>query len=825
MSDQSCSQLFSRRKISTSTSGLCCGSRSVVSFLIMLWTMLSSVQTWAAPNEPMLELTQAVVVSPTGLSAREKKAVEMLIDEVRQRTMVKWTVSGRLPADKTQPVIIAGPHAALVDLVAARQIRLAPNPGKPEGYQIVTSASAATVVVAGNDERGVLFGIGRLLRELRMTRSHISLPSEFQEVSAPETELRGHQLGYRPKTNSYDAWDLAQWEQYFRDLAVFGTNAIELIPPRSDDDADSPHFPVPPMDMMVDMSRVADEYGLDVWIWYPAMDPDYTDPKTVEFALREWEEVYKRLPRIDVIFVPGGDPGHTHPEPLMALLEKQAALLRKYHPKAEMWMSPQSFNKDWDDIFYAFMKTEPKWLDGIVFGPQVRVSLEEVRKAIPARYPIRGYPDITHSINCQHPVPEWDTAFAFTEGREVINPRPMSQATIFRYYQRSTIGFLTYSEGCNDDVNKFVWSGLGWNSHTEVLDILRQYSRYFIAEQFTEQFALGLLSLEQNWVGPLLTNSSVETTLQQFQAMEQTGGPMVLHNWRFQQALYRAYFDASVRDRLIAETAQRSQAGVILSRASKLGSLMAMDEAETVLDEADLNPASADRRGRANELAEALFQSIRMQLNSKLQQGQVGRGTSHDTIGVPLNDRAWLKQQFSVIRTIPTEADRLKAIHALVNRTDPGPGGFYDDLGDPTRQPHLVVNSVPFSENPDYRRSVYTSFDTRGYGPREWWNNVLSMYDGTLTMHYDGLDRNAKYTIRLVYSAEPTRKVKVRMEADGMTIHDLMVKPDELTPLEYEIPVEATQDGELTIRWNREQGYGANGRGCQVAEVFLLRKP
>jgi len=37
------------------------------------------------------------------------------------------------------------------------------------------------------------------------------------------------------------------WEQYIRDLVIFGTNAIELIPPISDDDADSPHFPMEPM--------------------------------------------------------------------------------------------------------------------------------------------------------------------------------------------------------------------------------------------------------------------------------------------------------------------------------------------------------------------------------------------------------------------------------------------------------------------------------------------------------------------------------------------------------------------------------------------------
>ena len=91
--------------------------------------------------------------------------------------------------------------------------------------------------VIGNDSRGVLFGIGRLLREMHLTRGKISLIDHPLFATAPKYHLRGHQLGYRPKTNSYDGWNLALWEQYIRDLAVFGTNAVELIPPRSDDDA------------------------------------------------------------------------------------------------------------------------------------------------------------------------------------------------------------------------------------------------------------------------------------------------------------------------------------------------------------------------------------------------------------------------------------------------------------------------------------------------------------------------------------------------------------------------------------------------------------
>ena len=252
----------------------------------------------------------------------------------------------------------------------------------------------------------------------------VVLPESLNLASAPKYSLRGHQLGYRPKTNSYDAWDLPQWDRYIRELAIFGTNAIELIPPRSDDAASSPHFPLPPMEMMAGMSQICADYGLDVWIWYPAMDADYADPKTVEHALAEWAEVFKKLPRIDAVFVPGGDPGHTRPKALMALLEKQAENLHRYHPKAQMWVSPQSFSREWFDEFLKLMSTEPAWLAGVVFGPQVRVSLPELRKAIPAKYPIRDYPDITHSLRCQYPVPDWDVAYSLTEGREVHQSAP-----------------------------------------------------------------------------------------------------------------------------------------------------------------------------------------------------------------------------------------------------------------------------------------------------------------------------------------------------------------------------------------------------------------
>ena len=62
------------------------------------------------------------------------------------------------------------------------------------------------------------------------------------------------------------------------------------------------------------------------------------------------------------------------------------------------------------------------WLTGVVYGPWVYGPIDRFRERIPGRYPIRNYPDITHSLDCQLPVPDWDVAYAITEGREVINP-------------------------------------------------------------------------------------------------------------------------------------------------------------------------------------------------------------------------------------------------------------------------------------------------------------------------------------------------------------------------------------------------------------------
>jgi len=383
-------------------------------------------------------------------------------------------------------------------------------------------------------------------------------------------------------------------------------------------------------------------------------------------------------------------------------------------------------------------------------------------------------------------------------------------------------------------VNKFIWSALGWDPETSAAEILRQYSQYFIGERYADDFAQGLLALERNWQGPLLANENVETTLARFQALEKSVAPAELRNWRFQQALFRAYYDAYTRRRLIFERQLENQAMVALRSANTTGAAGAVTAAEGILNGATTETVADTLRSRILELGEALFQSIGMQLSvEKYKAIAVDRGASLDTLQFPLNNRLWLKDRFTRIRKLASEPERLAALQEILNWSNPGPGGFYDDLGNVARQPHLV-KGLSFADDPGSLASARVDFeedlvvdtpDEAAGVPRRlsWIDHAETLYDTPLQMRYSGLDPNARYILRVVYGGDNFKR-KIRLVVNGTTeVHPFLSKPVPLKRLEFALPQSVTQTGELNLSWFGEPGLGGNGRGCQVSEVWLMK--
>jgi len=222
-----------------------------------------------------VDLHNACIVAPRALSRQEEKALTLFVEEIEKRTRIRLEVCRTWPASSV-PVIAIGPAGSWKEFAGPFADHPPDLPAQPssvsrvakerssseggaEGYRLFVQRKAGrapAVFVVGNDARGILFGLGQLLREMHLARDRVTLGDNVRLASAPRYPLRGHQLGYRPKTNSYDGWNVALWEQYILYLAVFGTIVVVLIPPRSDDDAHSPHFPLAPMDMVVAISRL-----------------------------------------------------------------------------------------------------------------------------------------------------------------------------------------------------------------------------------------------------------------------------------------------------------------------------------------------------------------------------------------------------------------------------------------------------------------------------------------------------------------------------------------------------------------------------------------
>ncbi|GAA5224759.1 hypothetical protein GCM10025777_53900 [Membranihabitans marinus] len=783
----------------------------------------------------MVNLTGASVVSSHTNDKVVLKSIAVLSEEIEKRSSIQYPILDKWSNSMDETIII-GLEEDVKNLPKNLQQMVASLPSiDKEGYKIAVDATTQSVAVIGADARGILYGIGKLLRNLEMRKGEILIADDFSISSSPTYPIRGHQLGYRPKTNAYDAWSPEQYDDYIRDLAIFGANSIEIMPPQTDDDFQSVHMKLPSMDMIVKQSEICDSYGLDVWMWFPNLGSDYEDPVAVQKELEERHKIFQSLPRLDALFVPGGDPGHLEPNELFDFLKKEAEVLHKSHPKAKIWVSPQSSKptKQWFEDFYSHVNKKYDWFGGVVFGPWVKTPLSEIKKIIGPDVAIRRYPDITHTVKCQYPIPNWDLSLANTLDREPINPSPIDQKIIHNSLAKYADGSISYSEGINDDVNKMIWSDQDWDPETPVSETLTEYGRYFISPDLDEEIAQGLLGLEANMKGSLLGNDGVLRTLQQWQSIEATATAEVLSNYRFQLALIRAYFDAYQYRRLMYETELEQAARDILLSAPKIGSIKAIEMASETLAKSRKTPIQPEWKQRCYALADSLFNNIGAQLTVESHGGVKGRGTFIDNIDIPLNDVLYLLDQFLEIKKLNSEEDRLAAIHTILHRTDPGPGGFYDNFGSP-RSLSKVISEVSWEEDPGTLISPRVSFGVGLNGekwkrkvksmgfegnpwPLAWMNHVTTLYQQPLEIEYDHLDSKSKYSIRIAYTGR--FRAIMKLEADGILVHDYL-KTGSQPIYEFDLPMEAVRDGKVRFKWTCSEGQ----RGSQVSEIWLIKE-
>lgn len=767
-----------------------------------------------------IDLRDAVIVTrPGNMPNAERAAAIVLQEELAKRTGIHLQASTNWPKYKTVIAISSETDVpAWNHAIPVRDLSDKPE-SRPDGYRIyVESGSGVPPVVwiLGGDARGALFGVGNLLRRLNWAQGTIRVPASLDIATAPVYPIRGHQLGYRATPNTYDAWDPAQFDQYIRELAFFGANSVEGIP--FQDTRKTPVMKFSRREMNKAIGEICNRYGLDYWVWLPA-DFDLRNTSLRSQLLDKSEQFFRDTPTFTAVSFPGGDPGDNPPELVLPFLNDLAKRMLPIHPKAKIWLSLQHFDRKEADTVFAYLdQNSPEWFGGLVAGPG-SPPLAGQRIRLAKQYGFRLYPDLTHNKLCQFPVPDWDQAYALTEGRECINPRPVEYARIFDQRIGFSDGFISYSEGVHDDVNKTVWSALSWDPKQSVPDILTEYTRVYFQPDVSKDSASAIFALETNWRGPLLTNGSVEGTLMQWQRLQRRA-PLLEKNWRWQMCLLRADYDAYLRHRFINETQLEIEANALLADASKLGSNAAMTQATSVLNLAVKHPVSTDLRARIFDLCDKLFHSIGLQ-TSVPKYFAIGeeRGAILDFVDYPLNNRWWLEDQFTQIRALDAEDAKVHRLHELATWENPGPGSFYDDLGNIDKSPH-VVRCVADIGGPELVREPHPTF--------WWWDDGKSRarlsWQVTLwpiAVVYEGVDPNATYVVRSTgYGQTPLLRIngeRVQATSSGEKMGDFT---------EFPVAAKYVQDRKLVLTWDKPTNQqGLNWRKqARLSEVWLLKQ-
>ena len=474
---------------------------------------------------------------------------------------------------------------------------------------------------------------------------------------------------------------------------------------------------------------------------------------------------------------------------------------------------------------------------GVVFGPHVRIPLTAfVKKAREVGVRVRQYPDVTHTFGDSFPVNNWHAAWSLTHERQSCSPMPRWAANIVKLRGNGstpTIGASLYSEGLDDDLNKVVWSAIAEDPRLTAENVTRQYARYHWGAALEDVWTEALLGLELGQQGmPGSGNTAIPHTLALLRKAT-NGAPT---DWRAQMYLKRAFFDAYVSSRYTFEVEVcEAAAWAALTAAPQTGSRLAIARASAALQQNNTNATTASYRAEVIKLVDALDASIGAAVISN-QDSTLGVGT----MDTPLSDAAFLLASIREISTLSGEVARLSAIEALVNETDPGPGGYYDKLGatEPGLAPHLLPGQghlsdpsfyfTPLSAGPTYR-----CLDPNH--PMTWQIYAMSQYDSrSISLQYEGLDATKTYEAHVIFSTSGDVNLngspnRMQLLAGGATVWPpapwssaYWPPPTPIVKTRVAIPRSATANRSLTLSCRQPPGVGGGGRTCQIAAVWLV---
>ena len=378
--------------------------------------------------------------------------------------------------------------------------------------------------------------------------------------------------------------------------------------------------------------------------------------------------------------------------------------------------------------------------------------------------------------------------------RRTFHARPRNYYRVFQETMRYGQGDVTYSEGHHDHANQWLWQRLLWNPHFSLDEVLDQYTQLWFGRDAAAQMKAAMLQLETNLSAELPSNDGVERLIALVrQAGENMPQEQLATNYLWRQYLQKALLDRYTQLRLrqqqaaVADVYRHFEAGLARGDTSD-----AVSAARASLDALTETPEMQTLRVEARQLgdqSERLF-GVRNTGLFSLERDFVGLGWLGDRIDEAAATSG--PRQFDVVRRV-------------VNHTDPGEGGFYDNAGEPGAAPHMT-RGHPYSEyiaavnRPSQRTAAFTTDQQQG-----------------VTFEYDNLDAKAQYRVRVAlvrpqftarFGAFQPQTTESLFADEHCLARDIELPMPECGLFEYDIPRAATSDGRLKLWFQKSAGVG-----------------
>ena len=159
------------------------------------------------------------------------------------------------------------------------------------------------------------------------------------------------------------------------------------------------------------------------------------------------------------------------------------------------------------------------------------------------------------------------------------------------------------------------------------------------------------------------------------------------------------------------------------------------------------------------DLYDKLFHSIGLQSSvEKYFASGAERGASLDFIDIPLNNRWWLEDEFTKVRKLGSEAEKCARLNLIAAWERPGPGSFYDDVGNTAKSPHVRRCEASFG-NPAEGANPEPTFWWMDEGKSRKRLSWLTTMDWPEAVIYEGLDPDATYKVRLTGYGQSLLKI------------------------------------------------------------------